>query len=146
MEKKKKIRKDSASRPRAKEASASAKPANEVTPSPIGTSVPQGQWDMPAGFRPDGKLATLKEVVDPKVPTLSLAEINPEQRADLVAKRIELQPNYQIAMIPAGIIDKDRAIAEVKSQSKVGRALTEIEQRVINNLIERATKTTSQTS
>jgi hypothetical protein len=146
MANKKKNTKDSGSMRQAKEASASAKSRKEVSPSAIGTPVPQRQWDMPAGFRPDGQLATLKEVVDPKIPTLSLAEINPEQRADLVAKRIELQPNYEIAMVPAGIIDKDRAIAEVRAQSKVGRALTEIEQRIINNLIERATKTTSQTS
>jgi hypothetical protein len=104
----------------------------------LGKAVPQAQWDMPAGFRPDGQTATLKEVVDPKVPTLSLNEISPEQRADLVVKRIEQQPDFKITMFPAGVIDKDRAIAEVKAQSKVGKTLTEIEQRVINNLVERA--------
>jgi hypothetical protein len=105
----------------------------------LGKPVPHVQWDMPAGFRPDGQIATLKEVVDPKVPTLSLGEISPEQRADLVVKRIEQQPDFKITMFPAGVIDKDRAIAEVKAQSKVGKTLTEIEQRVINNLVERAT-------
>jgi len=46
-------------------------------------------------------------------------------------------------MFPAGVIDKDRAIAEVKAQSKVGKTLMEIEHRVINNLIERASKKAS---
>ena len=95
---------------------------------------------MPAGFRPDGQVATLKEVADPKVPTLSLGEINPAQRIDLVVKRIEHQPDFKIAMVGAGLVDKDRAIAEVKAQSNVGRVLAEIEQRVINNLVERAAK------
>ena len=104
----------------------------------LGKPVPQAQWDMPAGFRPDGQMATLKEVVDPKVHTLSLGEISQEQRADLVVKRIEQQPDFNITMFPAGLIDKDRAIAEVKAQSKVGKTLTEIEQRVIANLVERA--------
>jgi len=102
--------------------------------------VPQGQWDTPAGFRSDGQIATLKEVVDPKVPTLSLNEISPEQRADLVINRIEHQPDFKITMFPAGVIDKDRAIAEIKAQSKVGKTLVEIENRVINNLVERGTK------
>ena len=106
----------------------------------LGQPVPQAQWDMPAGFRPDGQFATLKEVVDPKVPTLSLAEVSPEQRAELVVKRIERQPDFRVTMFPAGDIDKDRAIAEVKAQSKVGRTLTEIEQRVIANLVERAAR------
>ena len=43
-------------------------------------------------------------------------------------------------MVGAGLVDKDRAIAEVKAQSNVGRVLAEIEQRVINNLVERAAK------
>jgi|ERR1035437_3103298 hypothetical protein len=104
----------------------------------LGQPVPQAQLDMPAGFRPDGQFATLKEVVDPNVPTLSLAEVSPEQRAELVVKRIERQPDFKIAMFPAGDIDKARAIAEVRAQSKVGKTLTEIEQRVIANLVERA--------
>ena len=109
--------------------------------------VPQAQWDMPAGFRTDGQIATLKEVVDTKVTTLSLSEVTPQQRADLVVKRIEKQPDFKVAMVGAGIVDKDRAIAEVKTQSSVGKALIEIEQRVLNNLIERGSKgSSSQTS
>ena len=109
----------------------------------LDTEVPVAQWDLPAGFRPDGQIATLKQVADPGVPTLSLSEISPEQRADLVVKRIEQQPAFQITILPAGTIDKTRAIAEVKAQSNVGKTLTEIEQRVINNLVERASKVVS---
>jgi len=83
-------------------------------------------------------LATLREVVDPDVPTMSLSELSPEQRTELVAKRIEAQPNFQIAMIGAGLLDKQRAIAEVKSYSKIGRALVEIEQKMINHIVNKA--------
>ena len=103
-------------------------------------TVSQKQLDMPASYSADGTLATLREVVNPQVPTLSLAELSPAQRVDVVAQRIEAQPKFQIAMVGAGVIDKERAIAEVKSGTKIGRALMEIEQRVINNLISRATK------
>lgn len=106
----------------------------------LGTPVPQDQWDMPAGFRQSGEIATLKEVLDPKVPTVSLAELTPEQRADLVVKRIEQQPDFNLQMVGAGTINKDRAIAEVKAQSDIGKRLIEIEQRVLNNLAERGSK------
>jgi hypothetical protein len=109
----------------------------------LGTPVPQDQLSMPAGFRPDGEVATLKEVLDPQVPTVSLAEVTPQQRADLVAKRIERQPDFNVQMVGAGTIDKNRAIAEVKAQSDIGKRLIEIEQRVLNNLAERGSKGSS---
>ncbi|HAF12349.1 MAG TPA: hypothetical protein DHU55_05965 [Blastocatellia bacterium] len=101
--------------------------------------IPDRQWDLPASYCADGnQLATLREVVDPNVPTMSLSELSQEQRAELVAKRIEAQPNFQIAMIGAGVLDKQRAIAEVMSYSKIGRALVEIEQKMINHIVKKA--------
>lgn len=58
--------------------------------------------------------------------------------AELVAKRLESQREFKLAMIGAGLIDKERAIAEVKAQTRVGKVLMEIEQQMIRNLIERA--------
>lgn len=102
-------------------------------------AIPQKQWEMPVSFSADGtKMATLHEHVDPNVPTLSLAEMTTNQRAEIVAKRIEEQPKFEISMVGVGTIDKQRAIAEVKAQSKIGRTLIEIEQRLINDLIKRA--------
>ena len=48
------------------------------------------------------------------------------------------QPDFKLEMLGAGTIDKDRAVAEINARSKIGTALMEIEQRVINNLVERA--------
>ncbi len=39
-------------------------------------------------------------------------------------------------MVGGGIVDKVRAIEEVKGQTDIGKVLTEIEQRVIQNLLE----------
>ena len=101
--------------------------------------IPAEQWDFPAGYTADGKrLANLREVVDPEVATMSLAQLSPEQRAELVAERIARQPKFRLAMIGAGVVDKDRAISEVKAQTEIGRALMEIEQNVIHLLVEAA--------
>jgi hypothetical protein len=108
----------------------------------LSAPIPKEQWDLPAGFRSDGQIATLRDVVNPKVPTVALSEVTPEQRVDLVVKRIEAQPDFKIATVGAGIVDKDRAIAEVRAGSSLGHTLMEIEQRVINNLTERGVKGT----
>jgi hypothetical protein len=108
-------------------------------------AVHQKQWDLPAGYRLGGtQLATLREMIDPQSPTLSLSELTPEQMAELVAQRIEAQKEFKIAMIGAGLIDKNRAVAEVRAQTKVGKVLMEIEQQMIHNLIERAQKQPTQ--
>jgi hypothetical protein len=139
---KKKSTKSSSRKPARKSASKSvarsAKKRASATPS-AAPPVPDRQWDLPASYCADGnQLATLREVVDPNVPTMSLSELTPEQRTELVAKRIEAQPNFQIAMIGAGLLDKQRAIAEVKSYSKIGRALVEIEQKMIHHIVNKA--------
>ena len=42
-------------------------------------------------------------------------------------------------MVDGGIVNKERAIEEVKAQTEIGRVLTEIESRVIQNLLEEVT-------
>ncbi|SRR6266404_8358568 len=97
------------------------------------------QWKLPASYCAGGKgWATLRDVVDPDVPTMTFSELSAKQRAELVAKRIAQQPKFQIAMLGAGLIDQKRAMAEVKAQTSIGRALMEIEQRVINHQVTKA--------
>jgi hypothetical protein len=101
--------------------------------------IPKEQWDLPVAFSPDGgKLVSLKEVTRESEPSLSLAQLSGDQRAQLVKARIEAQPKYEIAMLGAGLIDKKRAVNEVENQTKIGRSLVEIEQILINNLLEEA--------
>jgi hypothetical protein len=101
--------------------------------------LPEKQWEMPAGFSADGiGHATLRDVVDPDIPTMQLSDLSLEQRAELVTKRLELQSQINLAMIGAGVIDKSRAITEVKNRTKVGKLLIEIEHQMIRNLLEQA--------
>jgi len=86
------------------------------------------------------KMATLQEVVDPETPTMNLSQLSDKQRLALVAKRIEMQPDFQIAMLGAGLIDKKRALQEVKNGTPIGRNLAEIEERLLNHVIETAKK------
>jgi hypothetical protein len=101
--------------------------------------VPPKQLKMPASFSSDGeRMVNLEEVMDDNVATLNLPQLSRAQQAELVAKRIELQPEFNVTMVGAGKIDKNRAIAEVRADSEIGRTLIEIEQRYISNLVESA--------
>ncbi|MCI0338025.1 MAG: hypothetical protein L0226_10635 [Acidobacteria bacterium] len=99
--------------------------------------IPAEQWDLPATYSADGKqMLPLRDLTDPNVSALAPSQLTPNQRAELVARRIELQAEFEVVMIGAGMIDKNRAVAEVKAQSDVGRILIEVEQRVLNNLMD----------
>lgn len=92
-----------------------------------------------AGYHLDGvKIATLREVLDPSVPTKSLPELTEDQRVNLVLARLRNEPEtFRIGMIGPGVIDKTRAIAEVEARSRIGRTIIEVEQ----NLLLRLTRT-----
>jgi hypothetical protein len=98
------------------------------------------QWEMPVSFDPEGKLISLREYVERGSKALSFSALSTDQRAELAAKRIEMQPDYEIATIGAGVVDKQRAVDEVRTQTKLGRRLAQIETRVIMHLIDEATK------
>jgi hypothetical protein len=125
----------------AKKAAAGKKPAKAMSRGKKQHHALEKQWGMPAGYCSDGKtLATLQEVVNPLTPTLSMSELTPEQRTNLVAQRIASQKDFELAMLGAGMVNKERALAEVRANSKVGKVLMLIEQRMISNLIEQAEK------
>jgi hypothetical protein len=117
-------------------AAPAAKRASKKKKSEKAGAIQKRQWELPASYCAGGKgWATLREVVDPDVPTMTYSELSAGQRAALVAKRIAQQPKFQIAMLGAGLLDQKRAMAEVKAQTAIGRALMEIEQRVINHQV-----------
>jgi len=102
-----------------------------------GKKIPAEQLDLPITFDAAGKLVTLREIMAPgHGSVLTFASLTPKKRAELTAKRIEAQPKFEVAMVGGGIVDKERAIEEVKAQTDIGQVLTEIEERVINNLLE----------
>jgi hypothetical protein len=102
----------------------------------VATPVPADQLDLPVSIDSAGRYVTLRELMQPgHVTVAAMSSLSPERRADLTAQRVAAQPKYQLAMVGGGMIDKDRAIEEIKSQSEIGRLLIEIEQRVINHLM-----------
>lgn len=120
-------------------AASAATPASKQKKKEKAGAIQDRQWNLPASFCADGKgWASLRELVDPDVPTMTYSELSPDQRSALVAKRIAQQPKFQIAMLGAGLLDQKRAMAEVKAQTSIGRALMEIEQRVINHQVAKA--------
>ena len=136
---KKKAAKKNAVKKKLSTAAPPAKRAGRKKKAEKAGAIQERQWELPASFCAGGKSwATLREVVDPDVPTMTYSELSPKQRAELVAKRISEQPKFQIAMLGAGLLDQKRAMAEVMGQTAIGRALMEIEQRVINHQVTKA--------
>ena len=100
--------------------------------------VPTEQWELPVGITEDGHWITLKEASAEQAAALSFGHLSLDQQAELVAKRIEFQPEFELAMIGPGIVNKESAIQEVRSRSPIGRTLIEIEQRMIRRMVQRA--------
>ncbi len=101
-------------------------------------AVPKEQWELPVSMAADGHWVTLEETVKEKTAATSFGQLSLDQQAELVAKRIESQPTFELAMVGPGLVDKEHAIQEVRSQSSVGRTLIEIEQRMISRMMKRA--------
>ena len=49
-----------------------------------------------------------------------------------------MQPKFEIGAIGSGKISKDRAIAEIKARTPIGKSLMEIETRVIQDVLNMA--------
>lgn len=101
-------------------------------------SVPDEQWALPVSMDAEGKLVSMRDACAPKTAVLSFAQLSLNQQAKLVSVRIKRQPKFKLSMIGAGVVSKERAIAEVRAQTPVGRTLIEIEQRMMARMMKRA--------
>jgi hypothetical protein len=106
--------------------------------SPTPRKVPDEQWSLPVSIAPDGRFVTLQEFAEGAAAALSFGQLSPPQQSELVAARIERQPMFELAMVGAGIVDKERAVQEVRARTPVGKTLIEIEQRMIARMVKRA--------
>src|SRR5688572_14434846 len=102
------------------------------------TMVSAEQWKLPVGISETGELISLKEAVRQEKAALSFGQLSPADQAKLVVARIEKQPKFELAMVGAGVVDKERAVKEVNAQTPVGRTLIEIEQRTIARVMKKA--------
>ena len=100
--------------------------------------IPAEQWALPVSMDAEGQLVSLRDACAGKAAVLSFAQLSLDQQADLVAVRIEKQPKFELSMIGVGIVSKERAIAEVRARSPVGRTLIEIEQRMMARMMKQA--------
>ena len=103
-------------------------------------SVALSQLDLPAGYLVDSvRHATLREVIDPRVPTRPMGALSHHELAELVLARLETDPTeFKIRMLDTtGVIDRQRAIEEVRARTPIGSALMNIEMRFVRLLTER---------
>ncbi len=100
--------------------------------------VPTEQWALPVSMDTEGHFVSMRDTCAGKTAVLSFAQLSLNQQTELVARRIEQQPKFELSMIGAGVVSKERAIAEVRAQTPVGRTLIEIEQRMMARMMKRA--------
>ena len=102
------------------------------------STVPEEQWNLPVSTTPDGQQISLREFIQAETTMPSFGQLSLDQQAELVAERIASQPQFEVAMVGPGLVNKARAVQEVRTQTHVGRTLIEIEQRMIARMIKRA--------
>jgi len=114
---------------------ASRKPRDQTPP-----NIDMDHPELSAGYMRDGsRMASLREMVDPTVPTKALGELSYDELAALVYRRLHHTANKRRAMRMLGVtglIDNARAMEEVRSKSHIGHALIDIERRFIRLLLE----------
>lgn len=94
--------------------------------------IPAKQWKLAAGFHVDGRLASLRDVMNPAVATVDGPALSSEQRVTLTVHRLQSQAKFRLGVLGVGIVDKDRAITEVRDGTSLGLALVAVEHRAID--------------
>ena len=114
-----------------------ATPLEATAPTKVKNQFPSEQYDLPVAYDQSGQILTLRQMLVPGACAVSLSSLAPEKLVELTSKRIAAKPDFEIAMVGAGPVNKARALKEVAAQSDVGRLLVEIEQRVIQRVLNR---------
>ena len=98
----------------------------------------EDHWSRPVAMTPDGQWISLREVVEEEPTQVPFNCLFLEKQSELVAERIRQNPDFDVGIPGQGIMDKKRAIDEVQKRTSVGRALIDVERRMLRMLIERA--------
>ncbi len=96
------------------------------------------ELELPVTCTHKGELVTLREFISKKDKKsyLSLSSLNPTQQAKITVERLKSKSEVKVGMIGGGMIDKERAIAEVKALSPLGQVFINSQQHIIDILIE----------
>ena len=87
---------------------------------------------------PEGQWISLREVVEGEPIQVPFNCLSFEKQSELVAERIRQDPNFDVGILGQGVMDEKRAIDEVQKRTSIGRALIDVEQRMMRMLIKRA--------
>ncbi len=98
------------------------------------------QWDMPVSLDAEGGFVPLRAYVKKGHNGPAFTSLSKDQQLEVVLKRIEMDPECDMASIETGIISRERAVDEVRAGTILGQRLAEIEARVIKHLLEEATR------
>ena len=98
----------------------------------------EDHWNCPVAMTLDGQWVSLREVVEEEPTQVPFNCLSLEKQSELVAERIRQNPNFDVGVLGQGVMDKKRAIDEVRRRTSIGRALIDVEQRMIRMLIKRA--------
>ena len=98
----------------------------------------EDHWSRPVAMTPDGQWISLREVVEKAPAQVPFSCLSPEKQSELVAERIQQSPEFDVGILGQRIVDKKQAINEVQKRTSIGRALIDVEQRMIRMLIKRA--------
>jgi len=93
-----------------------------------------------AGLLHDGsRLATVEEILDPDITTRTWQDLSSDETQQLCLRRIKDNNNFvSMRMLgTADVIDKKRALTEIKKLSPIGLHLLEVERRYIRHQLER---------
>jgi hypothetical protein len=99
--------------------------------------IPRGQWRLPAGVHVStGRAATLRDVLDPKVPTRSFAGLSRKRQSEIIAARIRGQKRFRLWIFGLGQVSRRRAVLAVQSRDPLGQALIELDRSILATLEE----------
>jgi len=111
-------------------------------PSPINLKrVPRDQRDLPVGFAPGGRLVSLRDLArgDPDAKRVADPADMPRKRlVELTIERLKMQPDFRVGVLGKGMVDRDRAIDEVRRQTPLGKTLVDIEKYFIEYIVSTA--------
>ncbi|MCY4553665.1 MAG: hypothetical protein OXC79_08320 [Candidatus Poribacteria bacterium] len=98
----------------------------------------EDHWSHPVAMAPDGQWISLREMVEEAPTQVPFNRLSLEEQSELVAERIRQSPEFEVGILGQQIVDKKHAIDEVQKRTSIGRALIDVEQRMIRMLIKRA--------
>lgn len=90
----------------------------------------------PIGFSPTGEFQTIEDAVRlERVEKISLFALDIDKQKELALARYNLEPEFKLAYIGAGILTKDEAMENIEAMSPIGQQLVQAEMSHCNDLM-----------